>query len=342
MSQAGAYDSGTFLSDIETLTGNAGGAIGPSAVGNVNFTGAGNIYVTGTSGTNSLAITLVGTTDHAIQLGNATASLTSLALGTATQILQSGGADADPAWSTTTYPATSAIGDVIYGSAANTLSSLAFDATATRYLSNTGGGATIPAWDQVELTNGVSGILPVANGGTGVASPTDHSLLVGSGVAAMDALGVATNGQLVIGSSAADPVLATLTAGAGVAIANAAGSITISSSGGGIASWVNATGATQAMAADTGYVANRVAGVLAFTLPATIAVGKVLAIAGSQNGWSIAQNAGQTIHFLGADSTPGVGGSLASTTRYDCIEMICNVANTDLVVRHVMGNITIV
>lgn len=58
-------------------------------------------------------------------------------------------------------------GDILYASAADTLSRLAKDANATRYLSNTGAGNN-PAWAQVDLTNGVTGVLPVANGGTGV------------------------------------------------------------------------------------------------------------------------------------------------------------------------------
>lgn len=61
---------------------------------------------------------------------------------------------------------------------------------------------------------------------------TAHSLAVFEGTSsALTALGVATNGQLPIGSTGADPVLATITAGAGISVANGAGSITISSSG---------------------------------------------------------------------------------------------------------------
>ncbi len=59
-------------------------------------------------------------------------------------------------------------GDILYGSAANTLLALAKDANATRYLSNAG-GSNNPSWTQIVLTNGVSGILPTANGGTGIA-----------------------------------------------------------------------------------------------------------------------------------------------------------------------------
>jgi hypothetical protein len=60
-------------------------------------------------------------------------------------------------------------GDLIYGSAANTPARLAKDANATRSLTNTG-SSNNPAWAQVALATGVSGTLPVANGGTGITS----------------------------------------------------------------------------------------------------------------------------------------------------------------------------
>lgn len=59
---------------------------------------------------------------------------------------------------------------------------------------------------------------------------TNHSLLVGAGTATITNLGVATNGQLPIGSTGVDPVLATLTQGTNISITNGAGSITIASS----------------------------------------------------------------------------------------------------------------
>lgn len=58
-------------------------------------------------------------------------------------------------------------GDLFYGSGVDTLSALAKNATATRYLSNTG-ASNNPAWAQVDLTNGVTGVLPVANGGSNI------------------------------------------------------------------------------------------------------------------------------------------------------------------------------
>ncbi len=59
-------------------------------------------------------------------------------------------------------------GDLLYASGTTTIATLAKDTNATRYLSNTG-TTNNPAWAQIDLTNGVTGVLPVANGGSGSA-----------------------------------------------------------------------------------------------------------------------------------------------------------------------------
>ncbi len=60
-------------------------------------------------------------------------------------------------------------GDLLYYNSGTTLTALPKNTSATRYLSNTG-SSNNPAWAQVDLTNGVTGTLPVANGGTGTAT----------------------------------------------------------------------------------------------------------------------------------------------------------------------------
>lgn len=71
-------------------------------------------------------------------------------------------------------------GDLLYYNSGTTLTALAKNTTATRYLSNTGTNNN-PAWAQVDLTNGVTGTLPVGNGGTGLASYTANRILYASG-----------------------------------------------------------------------------------------------------------------------------------------------------------------
>ena len=58
----------------------------------------------------------------------------------------------------------------------------------------------------IDLTAKVTGVLPVANGGSGGSSFTDHGILVGSGSGAFTALGTGSSGEFLIsGGSGADP-----------------------------------------------------------------------------------------------------------------------------------------
>ena len=88
-------------------------------------------------------------------------------------------------------------GDVLYGSAADTLAALAKDANATRYLSNTG-TSNNPAWAQINLTNGVTGNLPVGNGGTGTNSLTANNLILGNGSSAVQFVAPGASGNALV------------------------------------------------------------------------------------------------------------------------------------------------
>lgn len=73
-----------------------------------------------------------------------------------------------------------------------------------------------------------STILPVANGGTGVATLTDKAVLItqDSGTDTVAAVAMSTNGQILMGGTSG-PAVGTLTAGTNVTIGNADGAITI-------------------------------------------------------------------------------------------------------------------
>src|SRR3990172_12158031 len=72
-----------------------------------------------------------------------------------------------------------------------------------------------------------------AKGGTGLTSITDGGIMLGSGTGPVTVTAQPTNGQLLIGSTGVDPVLAALTEGANVTITNGAGTITIAAGGSG-------------------------------------------------------------------------------------------------------------
>lgn len=169
---------------------------------------------------------------------------------------------------------------------------------------------------------------------------TNHSPLVGAASNGITSLGPLTNGQLVIGNTGNDPTAATLTAGTGVTIGNAAGSITINAAGTGL-TWTVITGATQTMAVNNGYIANR-AGTVAFTLPTTSAVGDVVAVTGinTATGWSIAYTTNQQI-FFGTSSATLSTGTLASVNIRDTVFLVCVVANLTWNVTSSIGNITV-
>jgi|TARA_R110002012_G_scaffold146946_1_gene305338 hypothetical protein len=96
-------------------------------------------------------------------------------------------------------------GDIMYADSATVLKNLAKDANSTRVLTNTGTNNN-PAWAQVTLTTGVTGTLPVANGGTGATALTNLITLAthttGNFVATVADTGA--GGILVAGSGSED------------------------------------------------------------------------------------------------------------------------------------------
>jgi deoxyribose-phosphate aldolase len=106
--------------------------------------------------------------------------------------------------------------------------------------------------------------------------------------------------------------------------------------------WSEVTGTSQTAAVNTGYITNN-ASLVSVTLPTTAAVGDRVRIAGKgAGGWRVAQNASELIHLGSSVTTTGVGGYLEFTNRYDCVELVCIVADTEWVALSSVGNITVV
>jgi hypothetical protein len=184
-----------------------------------------------------------------------------------------------------------------------------------------------------------SGIVKYDGAGSFSSTTTSiHDVLIGAASNGINNIAL-TSGQVLIGSTGADPVAASLSAGSGVTITGGAGSITIATSGGGL-TW-SVVAAPTTIAVNNGYGANS-GGTTAFTLPAVAALGSIFSIVGMAVGWTIAQGAGQEIFFGNTHTSNGVGGSLASTNAGDCITCVCLVANTTWYVTSSIGNITVV
>ena len=271
-------------------------------------------------------------TKNALMVGNNTDPILTIDPGTDGQVLL-GGSDLIPKFGTLT----SSGGTITFTAGANSLNMETGGAVGTQFDGDS--GSAVPAAGVLTVAGG-TGIttsaaastvtvtldtpVTVANGGTGRASHTAYAVICGgttSTAAQQSIASVGTSGQVLTSNGAA--ALPTFQ--------DAAGGIT----------WNEETGTSATMAVDNGYISNN-AGEVTFTLPTTAAVGSVVRVAGyGAGGWKIAQNAGEIIHFLGSDTTTGTGGSLDSSNRYNAVELVCTVADTEWVVISATGNINV-
>lgn len=109
---------GSGPGEVVSLTGNSGGPVFSDTNNNINVVGdnTNNINIVGTPGSFTLTASVSNTTNHAVQVGNAAGSLTSLPVGTNGQVLL-GATAADPAFATLTSTA----GTITYTTGVNSL-----------------------------------------------------------------------------------------------------------------------------------------------------------------------------------------------------------------------------
>lgn len=285
---------------ITSITGNTGGAEVPLA-GNFNILGTGSITVAGSANTETVQLT--GLTNHAVLVGAGSATITKVGpTATSGQILQSAGSSADPAFSTATYPATATgTGTILRADGTN------WSATTATYPTTT----TINQLLYSSSANVIGG-LATANQGVLTTGLT--------GIPVITAL--ATNGQLIIGSTAGVPAAATLTPGTGISIANGSNSITISSTGGGV-TWSDQSGAFAAVASNGYFITNTSTA----TLPASPSEGDTIAfIVDTDAILTIQANAGQLIR-VGTTISASAGTSV-SNFRGDSITLVYRATGT--------------
>ena len=349
-SNGGALNIGTLATATVLTLGNVTGA---SAV-NIN-TGTAGHTVTTTNGvftaiTGSGVINLgASATTGAINIGNSSAGAIALASGANSTItitnaslgLQTGTGALN--LNTAATANTTTIGNVSGASAVNINTG-----TAGHVLTTTNGVITmVSGTGTIEISNDATNTTVGVATGAGAKLLTlgstsgASSVTVNTGSAGITVPSFASYGAVVSTSAGLLSDAAAGTAGYVLTSNGSSALPTFQVATGGFV-WANATTATQAMVVNTGYISTDGATLITFTLPATAAVGAMVAVLGSGSGlWTVAQNAGQTIHFNAVSSTTGTGGNVVSTSQYDSMTLICNIANTDWVVYQATGNLSV-
>lgn len=233
---------------IVSLNGDTGSATGTT----VTLDGVNNI-TTAASGS-TVTFNLTGTTDHAVQVGNASGSLMSLGVGATGEVLIG---------STGNNPAFGALGvdsgltdhSLILSHNNSAFTALGAATNGQLPIGSTGADpvlATLTAGTGISITNGagsitidatVTGAITTLNGDTGSATgatvtldgvnnitttasgstvafnltgTTDHAVQVGNSNGSLTSLGVGTTGQVLIGSTGANPAFGDLGVNSGL------------------------------------------------------------------------------------------------------------------------------
>lgn len=212
-------------------------------------------------------------------------------------------------------------------------------------LSSAGSGSTV-------TLNADDNVVGSVAGDSGTVTPTSNSFTIAGGTLLSSSGSGATltvnADDNVVGSVITDSGTATPASNA----FTIAGGTNCSTSASGSTVTINATGSplpvtevtttSDSLVANNAYIANN-AGLVTLTLPATAALGTIIEVLGKgAGGWSIAQNAGQTMHVGSNASTTGAGGSVASSNQWDSIKLMCVTADTDWsVLGGPQGNLTV-
>lgn len=184
---------GTESGSLNTLTGDSGGAITPTA-GNITLAGTSSQITTAGSGS-TITLSLDGPytpatyTAHGVLIGEGSSSIVATTPGTNGQLLI-GSTGADPAFAT---------------------------------LTSTGGTITVTGGAHT-LNIDLAAPVTVPNGGTGATSLTAHGVLLGEGTSAVVATAVGATNSVLQGSTGADPAFTTTPT---VATLNTTGALTV-------------------------------------------------------------------------------------------------------------------
>jgi hypothetical protein len=379
----------------QVLNGNTGGdpsfgAIPAGALpgsGQITLSNGTNVSVSGSpvslGGTATINVSgppsATTLTNHGVVIGQATSAIVATAAGSAGQVLQSGGASADPAYSTATYPAiATGTGTILRADGTNWVATTAtYPATTTvsqiLYSSATsvvGGLATANNGMLVTSNTGVPSIL-AGPGTTGNVLQSNASAAPSFSTATYPSVATGTSKVLVADGTnwvASTPTFPNASATTRKIIVSdgtnwvaSTETYAVPSTSGNVmtsdgTNWTSAAPAAggltwsvitadQSVVASHGYICNK-GTLLTLTLPASSTAGDLFNVTGINIalGWKIAQNASQQIFFGTSSTTAGTGGSLASTAIRDSLQLVCVTGGSSSVwqVYGSIGNVTVV
>jgi hypothetical protein len=255
---------GQFAKLSDVATGNAlisGGVGAAPSYGKIGLTThVSGVLPVANGGTNQSA----NLTQYGVIYGDTATSMASTAAGTSVQVLH-GNASGSPTWGSVSLTAdvsgilpvanggtnisSYTTGDIIYASTAGVLSPLADVATGNAIIS--GGVGAAPSYGKIGLTTHVDGVLPAANGGTGlIGSLVQYGIVYGATTTNMASTTAGTSTQVLHGNASGAP-----TFGAVSLTADVSGELPLANGGTGI----NAVSTAAVYAALLGYTATATA-----------------------------------------------------------------------------------
>lgn len=264
---------------------------------------------TSSGGTGRTTLTI-----HGVLIGNAGNSINFTSAGTLGQLLQSGGAGADPNWTTATYPATTTANQILYSSVTNTVTGLATAANGVLVTD----GSSVPSISST-LPTAVQGNITTV--GT-ITSGTWHGSIIAAQYGGTGVNGsAAANGTLLIGNGTGY-TLATLTAGTNIAITNGSGSITISANATAqVVNYTRVSGIYTASATDYFISCDTSGGTVTVQLPNAPTTGRIFVI---KDGTGNAATNSITITTPGGVVNIDASPSYIMNVGFESIEVIFN------------------
>lgn len=321
MSQSGKYlqGSGSGL-PVDFIEGNTGGPVAPNGA-NILFLEGGSAVVTvdGDPLNNILYINLGGEIPQAFDTDSGTAIPDS-------GVLDILGGDAISTSGATNVVTISVSGQTEHalsvGTASGAITPLSAATNGQLPIGSTGADpvvAAITSGNNLTVTNGAGSIT------LDVTGTTNHAIQVGNATGSLTSLAAATDGQIPIGSTGVDPVVANITAGTNVTITNGAGSITIdASSTSQIANYTAVIGGGAAytvLSTDYYISADVTPGVITIRLPNAPSTGRLFVVKDS-----VGQAATNNITITTVAGSIDIDGSFTfvMNTAYESVNLIFN------------------